>query len=527
MAGFKNHEISKYSNEVVATIIKNKGEVKAFNGEIYTIDMGPKSKFAAFKKLVDEYDFDEAKKFAANKYNQFEILEPDLSIRELHPKNTKKGDKWDELSWTEIEKKVFSIKGPKIETAEQEKITLKIIEYVLGSNSKSWRSFDELFDTVDEINEIFPELKKLDDWMSNYRLQFEDIKKKANLANDSYNVYLYSGEGSFMKYISDLVTKDMDLYSQKDSWNPADIWLIKSKGQEKIWKDKFNAIAKELKTGKDAKGRVGQYTEDSYLAIQHINLLLQKAHKDRDIVGLSLKKSDGKTLNYTEFNLEATASEQDLPQIKFNGIKLDCSYDKKNHKFKSKTSYVYVKDGNDDAYKLAYKSNTGTSVPGNITYEFLPSDKASAQLGKVPKDELTKWLTEQVDLYKGPDRTVKGRIEVRMPQWKLLPQYWSADDLALRKKKVALIIKEFGHWLEVDVPALNNYIDNLADSYLHSKSDIGVTVANAAMMQMVDFTWILAKLQEQKKLTNFITLNFYFAQKKGIKYNFGPFGKVY
>ena len=190
-----------------------------------------------------------------------------------------------------------------------------------------------------------------------------------------------------------------------------------------------------------------------------------------------------------------------------------------------------MKDGNDDAYKLAYKSNTGTSTPGNITYEFLPSGKASAQLGKVPKDELTKWLSKQVDLYKGPDRTVKGRIEVRMPQWKLLPQYWSDDDLALRKKKVALIIKEFGHWPEVNVHALNNYITNLADSYIQpihpTLGSPGVSVANAAMMQMVDFTWILAKLQEQKKLTNFITLNFYFAQKKGIKYNFGPFGKVY
>jgi len=526
MAGFKNHEISKYSNEVVATIIKNKGKVKAFNGEIYTIDMGRQSKFAAFKKLVDEYDFDEAKKFAANKYNQFEILEPDLSIRRTHKGNTKKGDKWDELSWTEIEKKVFSIKNVKIETAEQEKITLKIIEYVLGSNSKSWGSFDELFDKVDEINKIFPELKKLDDWMANYRLQFEDIKKKANLTNDSYNVYLYNENESFMKYISDLVTKKMDLYSQKDSWNPADIWLIKSKTLESKWKKKIDAIAEELITKEDAKGRVGQYTEDPYLAIRHINLLLRQAHKDREIVGISLKKSDGKTLNYTEFNLQAKESEQKLPQIEFDGIKLDCSYDKKNHKFTSKTSYVYVKDAKKDAYKLAYKSNTGTSVPGNITYEFLPSGTASAQLGKVPKDELTKWLKEQVDLYKGTEK-----LEVRMPQWKLLPQKWSDDDLALRKKKVALIIKEFGHYPEVNVPALNNYITNLADSYIQpihpTLGSPGVSVANAAMMQMVDFTWILAKLQEQKKLTNFVTLNFYYAQKKGIKYNFGPFGKVY
>jgi hypothetical protein len=322
-----------------------------------------------------------------------------------------------------------------------------------------------------------------------------------------------------MKYISDLVTKDMDLYSQKDSWNPADIWLIKSKASESKWKKKLDAIAEELKTGKDAKNRIGQYTEDSYLAIQHINFLLRQAHKDRDIVGISLKKSDGKTLNYTEFNLQtAKGYKGDLPEIKFNGIKLDCSYDKKNHKFESKTSYVYVKDKTDDAYKLAYKSNTGTGV-GNITYEFLPVGKASAQLGKVPKDELKKWLKEQVDLYKGTEK-----LEVRMPQTKKLPPKWTDSDLALRKKKVELIKKQFGHWPEVNVPALDNYITNLADSYLHGP---GVTEANSSIMQMVDFTWILAKLQEQDKLTNFITLNFYFAQKKGITYNFGPFGKVY
>jgi len=527
MSQFTYAKIAQYSNEVVDFVLdkKNKDQLRAIDGKYYTIDTSKNSTFDKFQKFVKKRpnaDYKGAEKLVRN--NQFEVLAP-------HTRDKK----YFKLGWTELEKKEFSSPNLTISTEQQETITLLIIKNVLGDDTQSWSTFADMFNAgfdvrgkpVSGIAKIFPKLNDLPDWWNNFNLQLEQIKHKANLKNDSYNVYLYDGEGSFMKYISDLVTKDMDLYSQKDSWNPADIWLIKSKANEQTWKNKFNAIAEELKTGLDAKGKVGQYTEDSYLAIQHINFLLRQAHKDREIVGISLKKSDGKTLNYTEFNLQtAKGYKGDLPQINFNGIKLDCSYDKKNHKFESKTSYVYVKDGNDDAYKLAYKSNTGEGKPGNITYEFLPVGKASAQLGKVPKDELKKWLKEQVDLYKGIEK-----LEVRMPQWKKLPPKWSDDDLALRKKKVALIIKEFGHWPEVNVPALNNYITNLADSYIQpihpTLGSPGVSVANAAMMQMVDFTWILAKLQEQDKLTNFVTLNFYFAQKKGIAYNFGPFGKVY
>ena len=60
------------------------------------------------------------------------------------------------------------------------------------------------------------------------------------------------------------------------------------------------------------------------------------------------------------------------------------------------------------------------------------------------------------------------------------------------------------------------------------------------MMQMIDFTFILALMKNQevmdtidgtifKKplLQQFLTKSYYFAQKRGVKYNFGPFGKLY
>ena len=60
------------------------------------------------------------------------------------------------------------------------------------------------------------------------------------------------------------------------------------------------------------------------------------------------------------------------------------------------------------------------------------------------------------------------------------------------------------------------------------------------MMQMVDFTFILALMKNQQvtdtidgspftkpMLQVFLTKSYYFAQKRGVKYNFGPFGKLY
>ena len=46
-------------------------------------------------------------------------------------------------------------------------------------------------------------------------------------------------------------------------------------------------------------------------------------------------------------------------------------------------------------------------------------------------------------------------------------------------------------------------------------------------MQMVDFVYILGKLKENRNFEKFISLCYYYAQKKGQRYNFGPFGKLY
>ena len=61
----------------------------------------------------------------------------------LEPKDRPK--KYESLRWTQLEKKIFSSKNLSIETPQQEQITLLIIKNVLGSDTKSWKTFDEMF----------------------------------------------------------------------------------------------------------------------------------------------------------------------------------------------------------------------------------------------------------------------------------------------------------------------------------------------------------------------------------------------
>ena len=321
-----------------------------------------------------------------------------------------------------------------------------------------------------------------------------------------------------MDYISKLVVQDMNLYSKKDSWNPADIWLIKSKTIEKDYIKKFDEIKKELDKGDKSK-----YTADPFQAIREVNLLLKKAYNKKDIVGISLKKSDGKTLRYQEFNLQTKVKDQKLPNVKFKSIDLNCTYNNRSNAFESKTSQVYVNDGKRGAYKLGFKSNTGSGI-GNITYEFLPDGPASAFLGKVPKDQLKQWLVDYIQKKKGGKLVTEN---IQMPQGNLLEKQWSKETEEEWEDKVKFINKNFSK-TELKAIALDKFVANLKDSYTY----VSLSGKNASMQQMVDFVWILAKLKTNKNkggnnLTLFLTKAYYFAQKKGQIYNFGPFAKVY
>ena len=317
MSTFSYDKVGQYGNEVVTYIEKNKGVIKANDGQKYTIAIDNKSTFNTFAKYVKTQNFIAAEKLVREK--EFEVLEPD-----------ERKKKYVALGWTEIEKSVFSSKSIKIDTKQQEKITLLIIKNVLGDDTKTWKSFDEMFNAKNSnIKKIFPDLPKLTTWYDHFDLQFRQITGTPKFPNSSYGVYLYDDPGSFMDYISELVTEKLGLYSKKDSWDPADIWLVKSKDVQEKYTDKFDKILDKFTEG--------FYAKNKFRSIKEINAILKEAYFKKDIVGISLKKSNMKTLNYTEFNLQANVTDKKLPDVAFDSIDLDVSYDDKKG-FISKTS---------------------------------------------------------------------------------------------------------------------------------------------------------------------------------------------
>ena len=526
MSKFLYEKIGQYGNEVKDFIEKNDGVLKALDGKNYKIRTDNKSFYGkrnGFKDRIDNNKFIELEQEL--KKNQFEILEYPLDA--LRKDDTLKDIKYKTLGWTQLEKSVFSSKNVTIDTKQQEKITLKIFEYVLGSKTENWKSFDDMFNSRDSaVKKIFPDLPKLPDWYEHFTLQFNEIKLRTKFPNNSFEVYQYDGEGSFMKYISDLVVKEMNLYSRKDSWNPADIWLVNSVGLKQYYIKNFNQIALNLKNG--------EYV-DPKQAIREINKQLKIAFKQNVIVGISLKKSDGKKLNYDTFNMQTNPDDsKDLPNVNFDKIKLDCAYNEKTGTFTSRTSYIFVKDAGDLAYKLAYKSNTGGK--GNITYEFLPEGKATAFLGKVPKDRLQEFLKENVplalpqnyiDSRKVSSSAVYGNPFVtEMAQKVTLPVTMPQSTMDMYQKKVNFIKKQFASTQTLHI---DSFVKNLSHSYNYgfNHGESGLSVKNLTMIQMVEFTYQLAQMKDAGNLQEFLTKAYYFAQKRGQIYDFGPFGKLY
>ena len=526
MSKFLYEKIGQYGNEVKDFIEKNDGVLKALDGKNYKIRTDNKSFYGkrnGFKDRINDNQF--VKLNQELRKNQFEILEyPSDSFRK---DDTLKDAKYKTLGWTQLEKSVFSSKNITIDTKQQEKITLKIFEYVLGRKTQNWQSFDEMFNSKNSaVKKIFPQLSKLPDWYEHFTLQFNEIKLRTKFPNNSFEVYQYDGEGSFMKYISDLVVKEMNLYSRKDSWNPADIWLINTVRLKQDYIEKFDNIALNLKNGKYV---------DPKQAIREINKQLKIAFKQNVIVGISLKKSDGKKLNYDTFNMQTNPDDsKDLPNVNFDKIKLDCAYNEKTGTFTSRTSYIFVKDAGDLAYKLAYKSNTGGK--GNITYEFLPEGKATAFLGKVPKDRLQEFLKENVPLAL-PQNYIDSRVSTsstmfgnpfvtEMAQRVTLPVTMPQSTMDMYQKKVNFIKKQFASTQTLHI---DSFVKNLSHSYNYgfNHGESGLSVKNLTMIQMVEFTYQLAQMKDAGNLQEFLTKAYYFAQKRGQIYDFGPFGKLY
>jgi len=179
-------------------------------------------------------------------------------------------------------------------TKWQERVSALVFKEVINVKSRVF-TYDELVNgkgpsgksIQKKIFKEFPEKYMVnDEWLINFWKQqdkfFNVTISGARIDTHSYQEFDRDEPKGFMSWIE---TK-IKLYgiSKKDTWNPADIWLVKN--SKKVRADLEVAIQSEN--------------------ISHLNSAMKQMLRERRLVGVSLKKISGKEAKWQVVNLEKT-----------------------------------------------------------------------------------------------------------------------------------------------------------------------------------------------------------------------------
>ena len=420
-------------------------------------------------------------------------------------------------------------------TQQQEKVTLKIFEILLKNNgyNPAGKTEDKLRADFDKFVEkdlvqIWPGIvgdnKKQIEWYKHFYLQFTDIRKTTKLPNNVFNFYNYD---QFMDFISDLViggppnpkggrTKKWPKFgtiSQKDSWNPADVWLVNKKGSA------YKQLKKQLEEAK---------------YISQVNTALKEAWKGKNnggipvVAGISLKKSTGKKLGYELVNLQY--KKETLPQVRYDGFVLRLKFEKGFYP-DIVTNMMYVAEDSPKGDKIAHM-RAGSGGSENINLEFLAPGQA-AQLGKLPKDLATQRM-----------RMLPGMGQASLPNGtsalNSIPETNRDPQARAWRDKLKQIQSYSGSGSKgiIKIPSVKDTITPFITNIMSAKSSKKWSSTEYRQrvlinIQIMEYAYLLTQIYKAgRSRANFddvIEDWYYFAQKKGAmkESGFGPFGKLY
>ena len=393
-------------------------------------------------------------------------------------------------------------------------------------------------DTYKELVKIWKTVGKVDwddevdgEWIVNFYKQQSTLLKK--IGKPTFTEFCRSGDyvlpGSkkgetFMEWVSALVKEEFQI-SQKDNWNPADIWLIQNEAK---WK-------KEIKKAYDNRNVRKKRTIEAELA--KFNAIFRGLFRSRQIVGISLKKISGKTAQWKEVNvtekffkkLEAThmtlteakcllgtkrinpdTAKKDIARGKFRGLPDAATL--------TQDTVLLITDpglaGEPGAkYKVQIKANDSTKF-SNLKWEPTITSATGARLGKA---------------------TVELVLDL-MKSYNIL-RYYEPDNKQYPRNKTEFgeveddyrdIIGELVSDRFIDVGpigsgqvAVETAIINLKETFDQNRSQPWVAVSK---LQQLRFLYALMTLSERDR-NDFCTSLIFTAEKAGRRY--GPYGKLY
>ena len=393
-------------------------------------------------------------------------------------------------------------------TAMQERATAFILQRAFKDNKRFAKVEDIVKDksTKDGLEKIFksgnnqifkfslPVQSKTpeDTWLTTFFLQQQRLLKE--FSNSNFTVF--NRDGGFMGFISDLIKAKFGI-SRKDSWNPADIWLIK---QVNVFREK---IKKELE------GPSGTQT------IKELNAMMRNMFQNREVVGISLKKISGKQAQYEEINVDESffkRIEYGSGEYDFKLSKITLKLNLKGDAFATQDTWIFLKDSVKDIAKFQLKGNT-TSRLSNLKFEGTEIGAAAARLGKSPLNLVEK-LSSMADpkLYNATTKA-NGNYPT------------NSDEFEKRQKEfTSMFTRVIKHpeVKDIGIKTEKEFVFNMLKVFATKQSHI----ANIKLMQLY-FVDRLMMLKPEVR-NEFLTDLLFISQKKGDKvFDFGPFGKLY
>jgi hypothetical protein len=357
----------------------------------------------------------------------------------------------------------------------QELASAWVIKRALNDNVvyKDWQSIRKDA-KYNELKKIYPGVDESADWLQTFFGQQKKMLEKFSSAKFTE----FNREGGFMKFISDLVKTKYGI-SKKDTWDPADIWCINNQ-------DKVIKIIKEKVEG----------TKHSQ-TIQELNAILREMFKNKEVVGISLKKLSGQIAKYEEYNIKDSNLYPDF-SFKLLTSTIDLRFDKN---FGTQDSRIIV-TGEGVAYNFQIKGNDTVKI-SNLKWEPTAKGSTAARVGKAPVEMVAALIKDnKMDFVNDNSMFPKNANEFKEKQ-----NLYEKMFKSLQSKKV-----------ETKISSSDDFVKNIKLGY-----NVEAPIAVSKLMQL-KFLNELYNLSEKKR-NEFVTDLVFLAAKVGD--NFGPFGKLY
>jgi hypothetical protein len=353
-------------------------------------------------------------------------------------------------------------KGDAKSTEKEEKTSLFVIQQAIDTGT---------FPSVDEIKLIYPEVSR--EWLESFNAQHDVVLKELK----GYKFKHYERDGAFMKFISTTVKRHG--FSKKDTWNPADVWLLKD-----AWSTS-STLYKLL---------------DRARSIQSVNMILRNAFRNKDIVGISLKKT-GKIAKWELVNIKKVFDQDDY-LIDWVSGKLSFKVD--GNKLKTGEFSFLMENGiNAQVRQFPVKDKTSVQVS-------FKQKGGKAEFGKAPKDIMRAILKEYGQTF---------------PNWHDLPitlEGFERDSTRLRNMLKVVVASDLNITTSIK-PA--DFIKVMTELYKNNTPSYAAGVINSKLQGLhLAHAFAMIRKRSKNEFDKVITEFALTSQKKGAR--FGPFAKI-